>query len=135
MQQEIDEFARLSGDDHWIHVDVTRAARELPGGKTIVHGLYLVSLVPRLQRQLFRIKCRGAGLNYGYDKVRFTAPVTVGSRIRLTQTVSSATLRGNGTLLALSSTIEVQGMSKPALVADALLLIEDLPEAAPRLTA
>ncbi|MFN3143886.1 MAG: MaoC/PaaZ C-terminal domain-containing protein [Paracoccaceae bacterium] len=58
----MDGFADLSGDDHWIHVDAARAAREQPGGKTIAHGLYLLSLIPRLQRQLFRIEQRGAGL-------------------------------------------------------------------------
>lgn len=89
-QEQIDAFAELTGDDHWIHVDVARAARARPDGKTIAHGLYLLSLIPRLQRQLFRIERRGEGLNYGYDRVRFTAPVPVGSRIRLAQTVTEA---------------------------------------------
>ncbi len=124
-QARIDGFADLSGDDHWIHVDAARAAREQPGGKTIAHGLYLLSLIPRLQRQLFRIEQRGAGLNYGYDRVRFVAPVPVGSLVRLTQTPNSATRRGNGTQLAITSTIEIRGSVRPALVAEGLLLIMD----------
>lgn len=124
-QQQIDAFADLTGDDHWIHVDVERAAREQPDGRTIAHGLYLISLIPRLQRQLFRIERRGAGLNYGYDKVRFTAPVPVGSHIRLVQTVTSATRRGNATQLGLKSIIEIRGSDRPAIVAEGLLLIAD----------
>ena len=101
-QAQIDAFAELTGDDHWIHIDVDRAAREQPGGKTIAHGLFLLSLIPRLQRQLFRIERRGAGLNYGYDRVRFTAPVPADSHVRLVQTVAAATRRGQGTQLALT---------------------------------
>ncbi len=124
-QARIDSFADLSGDDHWIHVDTARAAREQPGGKTIAHGLYLLSLIPRLQRQLFRIERRGAGLNYGYDRVRFVAPVPVGSLVRLTQTLTSATRRGDGTQLEITSTIEIRGSARPALVAEGLLLVMD----------
>ncbi|WP_319824047.1 MaoC family dehydratase [Thalassovita sp.] len=124
-QTQINAFAELTGDDHWIHVDVARAAREQPDGKTIAHGLFLVSLIPRLQRQLFRIERRGAGLNYGYDRVRFTAPVPAGSFVRLVQTITSVTRRGQGTQLAITSTIEIKGSERPALVADGLLLIGD----------
>lgn len=124
-QAQIDAFAELSGDDHWIHVDAVRAASEQPGGKTIAHGLFLLALIPRLQRQLFRIERRGAGLSYGYDRVRFTAPVPVGSQVRLTQTVTAATRRGQGTLLALSSTIGIKDSARPALVAAGLLFIAD----------
>src|SRR5687767_6501358 len=89
-QQHIDDFARLSGDDHWIHVDTERAAREMPAGKTIAHGLYVLSLIPSLQRQIFAIRRRGRGLNYGYDRVRFLTPVPVESRIRLTMSLVQA---------------------------------------------
>lgn len=127
-QSQIDSFAEITGDDHWIHVDVARAAQEQPGGKTIAHGLLLVSLIPRLQRQLFKIERRGAGLNYGYDRVRFTAPVPVGSQIRLNQAITSASRRKNGTQLAITSTIEIRGNDRPALVAEGLLLIADAAE-------
>ncbi len=128
-QDQIDRFAELSGDDHWIHVDVARAAREQPDGKTIAHGLFLLSLIPRWQRQIFRIERRGAGLSYGYDRVRFTAPVPVGSRVRLSQAIVAVSRRGAATQLALSSTVEMFGADRPALVADGLLLIQDAPAA------
>ncbi|MEX1214695.1 MaoC family dehydratase [Saccharospirillum sp.] len=125
-QTHIDTFAELTGDDHWIHVDIERAARELPQGKTIAHGLFLLSLIPRLQRQLFIIEKRGAGLNYGYEKVRFTAPVPVDSLVCLTQTILGVRPRGNGVQIEIQSTIELQDSLKPALVAHGILLIENL---------
>lgn len=124
-QDQIDAFAELTGDDHWIHVDVERAAREIQGGKTIAHGLYLMSLIPRLQRQLFRIERRGAGLNYGYDRVRFTAPVPVGSLIRLRQGVGNVEAQDKGSRIELISTIELEGMTKPGLVARGILMITE----------
>jgi acyl dehydratase len=93
-QRHIDGFAQLTGDDFWIHVDVERAAREMPGGKTIAHGLFILSLVPALQRGIWRVERRGKGLNYGSDRVRYTAPVPVGSRVRLHQTLKSAERAG-----------------------------------------
>lgn len=122
-QSEINAFADLTGDDHWIHVDVARAGRELPGGRTISHGLYVLSLIPMWQRSLFRIEKRGAGLSYGYDRVRFTAPVPVEAPIRLCQTVRDAVPHKAGTRISLTSTVEVEEPGKTAIVADAILLI------------
>jgi acyl dehydratase len=124
-QRHIDDFARLSGDDNWIHVDTERAAREMPGGKTIAHGLYVLSLIPWLQRGIFDIRKRGRGLNYGYDRVRFLAPVPVGSRIRLSMSVVQATQQPTGTRIELDSTVEIEGAAKPALIARNIILIED----------
>jgi acyl dehydratase len=124
-QQHIDDFARLSGDDYWIHVDTERAARDMPAGKTIAHGLYVLSLIPRLQRDIFAVRSRGRGLNYGYDRVRFLAPVQVGSRIRLSMSVVQATRQTTGTRVELESTIEIEGLDKPALIARGIILIED----------
>lgn len=124
-QQQLDAFARVSGDDYWIHVDPERAARDMPGGKTIAHGLYVLSLIPWLQRQIFDIRRRGRGLNYGYDRVRFLAPVPVGSRIRLTMSLVQAARHGAGTRIELDSTVEIEGSDKPALVARSIILIED----------
>ena len=84
-QHHIDGFADLTGDDFWIHVDIERASREMPKGKTIAHGLFILSLVPKLQRAIFRVERRGKGLNYGSNRTRYTAPVPVGSRVRLHQ--------------------------------------------------
>lgn len=123
-QFEIDAFAELTGDNHWIHVDVARAAREAPGGRTIVHGLYVLSLIPEWQRTLFRIERRGAGLSYGYDRVRFVAPIMVDAQIRLTQTVNAAAPHRIGTRVSLTSTIEVGAACTTAILADAILVIE-----------
>ncbi|MBW4984416.1 MaoC family dehydratase [Mameliella sp. CS4] len=122
-QDKIDAFAELTGDDHWIHVDTDRAAAEQPDGRTIAHGLFLLALAPRLQRQLFRIERRGAGLNYGYEKVRFTAPVPRGAFVRLRQEVIAADPRDGAVRVELKSTFEIRGQERPALVAHGILLI------------
>ncbi len=124
-QAAIDDFARLTGDDHWIHVDVERAAREMPGGKTIAHGLFVLSLMPRLQREIYAIRNRGRGLNYGYDRVRFTAPVPVGSRVRLKQTLVDATPHRLGTRIETDVETERLGADEPVLSARHILLIMD----------
>jgi acyl dehydratase len=124
-QRHVDDFARLSGDDYWIHVDPERATRDMPNGKTIAHGLYILSLIPWLQRQIFAIRKRGRGLNYGYDRVRFLSPVQTGSRIRLTMSLVQATSQATGTRIEVDSTVEIEGSDKPALVARGIILIED----------
>ena len=122
-QSEINTFAEVTGDDHWIHVDVERAAREGPGGRTIAHGLYALSLIPKWQRSLFRIERRGVGLSYGYDRVRIVAPIPVDTPIRLTQTVTAAAPHRLGTRVSLTSTIEIESPGTTAIVAEAILLI------------
>lgn len=124
-QRHVDDFARLSGDDYWIHVDPERATRDMPNGRTIAHGLYILSLIPWLQRQIFAIRKRGRGLNYGYDRVRFLSPVQTGSRIRLTMSLVQATSQATGTRIEVDSTVEIGGSDKPALVARGIILIED----------
>lgn len=124
-QARIDAFAQLTGDDHWIHVDVERASREMPEGKTIVHGFLVLALIPFLQRGIYTIRQRGKGLNYGCDRVRFTAPVPVGSRVRLRQSVKACTRLDAATRVTFESTIEIKGQERPALVADTLLQIFD----------
>src|SRR3712207_9035280 len=78
-QAMIDRFAEATGDHQWIHVDVERAKREMPGGKTIAHGYLTLSLLPKLNQGIYRITKRKRGVNYGSNKVRFTAPVPAGS--------------------------------------------------------
>lgn len=124
-QDDIDAYARLTGDDHWIHVDVERARTEMPGGRTIAHGLLVLSYAPALQRQIYRIERRGRGFNYGYDRVRFVSPVPVGSRVRLRQALVKAESHDKGTRLEIEATMEVEGAGRPAIVARSLLLIED----------
>src|SRR3989441_4169731 len=88
-QAMIDRFADATGDHQWIHVDVERARREMPGGKTIAHGWLTLSLVPRLASTLYRVKHRSRGINYGANRVRFTGVVPAGSRIRLRLAIKS----------------------------------------------
>jgi acyl dehydratase len=125
-QQHIDTYAQVTGDDFWIHVDQVRAAREMPDGKTIAHGLFVLSLVPRLQRGIFRIEHRGQGLNYGSDRVRYTAPVPVLSRVRLHQTLLSAVRQEGATRITTQCEFEIEGQTRPALVAEFILLIRDV---------
>lgn len=122
-QAAIDDFARLTGDDQWIHVDPARAARELPGGATIAHGLYLLSLIPALQRQVYTVRIRGRGLNYGYDRVRFIAPVPVGSRVRLALTLAGLAPHAQGMRIETDVAIECEGLDRPAISARNIVLI------------
>ncbi len=124
-QQHLDAFALLTGDDNWIHVDADRAKREMPGGCTIAHGLFTLSLIPVLQRDFLRIDKRGKGINYGMDRVRYTAPVPVGSRIRLNQTLTSAERMGSATRITSRCEMELEFSDRPALIADFIVQIHD----------
>ena len=118
-QAMIDKFAEATGDHQWIHVDVERARREMPGGKTIAHGYLTLSLVPRLAATIYRVKKRRHGLNYGSNRVRFTGQVPSGSRIRLRQKIKSVEpVDGGGVRVTSESTVEVEGSERPALVAE-----------------
>jgi acyl dehydratase len=118
-QAMIDKFADATGDHQWIHVDVERAKREMPGGKTIAHGYLTLSLVPRLAATIYRVKKRRHGLNYGSNRVRFTGQVPAGSRIRLRQKIKSVEpVEGGGVRITSESTVEVEGFERPALVAE-----------------
>lgn len=124
-QAIIDKFADATGDHQWIHVDVERAKREMPGGKTIAHGFLTLSLLAGLAHQIYEIRHRSRGINYGSNKVRFTAPVPVGSRVRLRQTLKSVEEIAGGVRLTFDSQMEVEGAARPALVAETLSLAYD----------
>jgi len=118
-QAMIDKFADATGDHQWIHVDVERAKREMPGGKTIAHGYLTLSLVPRMAATLVEVTKRSRGLNYGSNKVRFTNTVPAGSRIRLRQRILSVDdVSGNGVRVTSEMTVEIEGQERPALVAE-----------------
>jgi acyl dehydratase len=124
-QKMIDAFADATGDHQWIHVDVERARKEMPGGKTIAHGYLTLSLLPRLSATIYRVKHTSRGINYGSNKVRFTAPVPAGSRVRLQQTLKAVEDIKGGVRLTFESTVEIEGSDRPALVAEALVLAFD----------
>ena len=81
-QERINQFAEATGDHQWIHVDVERAKKDMPGGKTIAHGFLTLSLIPMLNHQISHINNVRNGINYGCNKVRFTSPVPAGSKVR-----------------------------------------------------
>jgi acyl dehydratase len=124
-QAMIDKFAEATGDHQWIHVDVERAKREMPGGRTIAHGYLTLSLVPRLSHTIYRVKRRSRGLNYGSNRVRFTGPVPAGSRIRLRQRIKAVDPVEGGVRVTSESTVEVEGAARPALVAETISMIFD----------
>ncbi|MGK0172174.1 MAG: acyl dehydratase [Gammaproteobacteria bacterium] len=123
-QAMIDKFAEATGDHQWIHVDVERAKQEMPAGKTIAHGFLTLSLVPRLGATIWSIKNRSRGVNYGLNKLRFTAPVPAGARVRLTQTLLSAEdVKDHGVRLTFENVIEIEGQERPALIAQGLSIV------------
>lgn len=122
-QARIDAFAKVSGDENWIHVDVERARRELPGGKTIAHGMLTLSLVTYLGGEILRVKQRSKGINYGSNKVRFTAPVMVGVRVRLHRTLERFEAVEGGARLTFGNTVEIEGSDRPALVAETVSVV------------
>jgi acyl dehydratase len=120
-QRAIDLFAEATGDHQWIHVDPEKAAQG-PFGQTVAHGYLSLSLIPALLEQVLRVSDARMGVNYGIEKVRFTAPVPSGSEVRLRATLNSAERRGEGVLFHLGVTIEIKGEKKPALVGEVLYL-------------
>jgi acyl dehydratase len=120
-QQAIDQFAEATGDHQWIHVDPEKAAAG-PFGQTVAHGYLSLSLIPALLQQVLRVKDARMGVNYGIEKVRFTAPVPSGSEVRLKATLKSTERRGEGVLFNLGVEIEIRGQDKPALVGEVVYL-------------
>jgi acyl dehydratase len=121
-QAMIDKFAEVTGDDQWIHVDVERAKREMPGGKTIAHGYLTVSLIPVLLRQIFRVRKRSRSINYGSNKIRFLNPVQAGSRVRLVQKLKAADPVEGGYRLTFEAKVEIEGQDRPAVIAETLAI-------------
>jgi acyl dehydratase len=117
-QARIDEFAKATGDFQWIHVDPERA-KDGPFGTTIAHGWLTASLLPVLLGQIYRVEAKMA-VNYGVNKLRFTSPVPVGSRVRAVSTLLAAEEKGVAVQVTVSTEIEIEGSDKPALVAETL---------------
>jgi acyl dehydratase len=120
-QDDIDTFARLSRDDQWIHVDVERAERESPFGTTVAHGNLTLSLIDGFRRELIRQEGVKLGINYGWNKVRFPAPVPAGSKVHATaEIVSVEELEGGWYHVVTKFTLEREGGDKPVCVAEAV---------------
>ncbi|MDT9691585.1 MaoC family dehydratase [Streptomyces sp. P9(2023)] len=118
-QKRIDLFADATGDHQWIHVDPERAAGG-PFGRTIAHGYLTLSLLPTLVPQIMRVEGMKMGLNYGTNKVRFPAPVPVGSRLRAGAVLTEVTEAGGGVQVTATVTVEREGGDKPVCVAESV---------------
>jgi acyl dehydratase len=118
-QQRIDAFADVTEDQQWIHVDTERAKAESPYGATIAHGFLTLSLIPKLSKDTYRVDNAKMGVNYGLNKVRFVAPVTAGSRIRVRSELAAADMVNDNTVnLTVRHTLEIEGSERPAAVVE-----------------
>jgi acyl dehydratase len=118
-QPTIDAFAKTTGDEYFLHVDPVRAEAELPFGGTIAHGLYTLALLPRLSYEVCpHVEGARTPLNFGFDRVRFVAPVPVGARVRGRFVLAHAVVPKQGQCeLCWDTTVEIEGADRPALVA------------------
>jgi acyl dehydratase len=119
-QEVIDAYAAVSGDNHLLHVDPARAAQS-GFGTTIAHGLYTLSLGTSLSAQLYTFEHVALVVNYGYDRIRFPAPVPVDSRVRMRATLASVTALDRGAQVKIVRTFEREGGDRPVCVAEALV--------------
>jgi acyl dehydratase len=117
-QEKVNEFADATGDQQWIHIDPERAARESPFGGTIAHGFLTLSLLPHLYQSCIELSPRRMGINVGFNRLRFTAPVRVGTRIRAHFTLQQLEAVKDGLQFVWMVSIESEGSEKPACVAE-----------------
>jgi acyl dehydratase len=127
-QEQIDDFAKATGDYQWIHVDPERAA-EGPFGTTVAHGYLTLSMLPMLLSEIVSISDAAMGVNYGTEKVRFTNPVPVGSRVRLHARLVRAERRGPSVIWHVGVQVEIEGKEKPALVGEVVYMAAGAPDA------
>jgi acyl dehydratase len=118
-QDAIDTFADVTGDHQWIHVDPERA-KETPFGGTIAHGYYTLSLAPRFSEEILKLDGFSFAVNYGLDKVRFPAPLPVGSKVRMAARLADVSDIPGGAQIKLELTFEREGGDKPVCVAESL---------------
>jgi acyl dehydratase len=121
-QRQIDHFAEATGDHQWIHVD-PELAKQGPFGTTIAHGYLSLSMVVMMLSEVLNVEGARMGINYGIDKVRFTAPVPVDSEVRLHARLLEGETRGEGVLYKVGVQVEIKGSEKPALVGEVLYLV------------
>ncbi|HUD34720.1 MAG TPA: MaoC family dehydratase [Variovorax sp.] len=120
-QEQVNRFAEATGDHQWIHVDPERA-RAGPFGAPIAHGFLTLSLLPRFFESALAIVESGMGVNYGLNRVRFMSPVPVGSRLRAhLKLLAAEPIAGDGYQMTWETTVELEGASKPACVAESVV--------------
>ena len=118
-QEQINLFADATDDHQWIHTDPERA-KDGPFGAPIAHGFLTLSLIIPFWGELFDVEGVTTKVNYGLDKVRFTSPVTVGSKVRRQATIAEVTEVRGGAQIKVNATIEIEGQERPAVVAEFL---------------
>ena len=121
-QERVNTFADATDDHQWIHIDPERA-KSGPYGATVAHGYLTLSLLAPLMNQVYEVKGRKMGVNYGLNKVRFPAPVPVGSRVRVRATLASAEEVPGGIQVVWNVIVELEGSDKPACVAEPVVRI------------
>lgn len=122
-QKMIDDFGHATGDHQWIHMDVERAKKEMPGGKTIAHGYLILSLTPRLLNSVYEVRSKKRGINYGLNRVRFIAPVPEGARVRLRVVLDRAEPLDGGYRFQFSNIFELEGSDRPAAVTENIVAV------------
>jgi acyl dehydratase len=120
-QRQIEGFAEATHDHQWIHVD-PEAAAQGPFGSTVAHGYLTLSMLPYFMSQVLNVTDARMGVNYGTERIRFTAPVPVGSEVRLKARLLSSEHRGEGVLYRVGVEVEIRGSEKPALVGEVVYL-------------
>ena len=127
-QEQVNMFAEATGDHQWIHVDPERAAAG-PFGGPVAHGYLTLSMLPMLLSEVVSVSDAVMGVNYGTEKIRFTAPVPVGSRVRLRAKLAGTQRRGPGVVWTVGVEVEIDGRDKPALVGEVVYLAAGAPDA------
>ena len=117
-QERVDAFARVTGDQQWIHVDVERAKRESPFGGPIVHGYLTLSLLAKFALECIEVEGVKLAVNYGLNRVRFASPVKVGSRVRARFVLGAVDDIPGGAQMLWQAAVEIEGGDKPACVAE-----------------
>lgn len=121
-QEQVDLFADTTDDHQWIHVDPERAARG-PFGSTVAHGFLTLALLPSMVREIYRVEGMAMVVNDGSDRVRFPHPTPVGARIRAGAELTRLDRGPQGALAMVTTTVEIEGVAKPACVSDSLFLL------------
>ena len=121
-QEMVNDFAKATSDFQWIHVDVEKAKKYSPFKTPIAHGFLTLSLAPQFMADLFKVKSAKMGVNYGANKIRFTAAVPVGSNIRMKGVLKELNSIPKGVRLVMTCTFEIEGQTKPACIAELISL-------------
>ena len=127
-QEQINMFAEATGDHQWIHVDPEAAANG-PFGTTVAHGYLTLAMLPMMLSEVVSVSDAVMGVNYGTEKIRFTAPVPVESRVRLHAKLAGAERRGPSVVWRVGVEVEIEGKEKPALVGEVVYMATGMPDA------